>query len=636
VNDIVATLTLLADGTANASAVRLLTGPRWRIGVRDMAAIGRRAGHLARLRVVAGTDDEEAGAADVAELPADEPAVGQGLDQVLAQATSSADPVEAPSLLEAIESPGPPAAYSPEAYARIGRFVAEIRRLRRLVGQPLVDLVTEVIAASGLDVEVEAGDAALATARLANIHAFLDVTAQFNGIDGEADLVAFLAYLKAAAENERGLDLGAVSDTDTVKLMTIHAAKGLEWDIVAVPGLVEQVFPTGKSRSSWITGAAVLPFACRGDSEDLPVLRAYETTADEKAFKEECKSDSDDEERRLAYVAFTRARHQLWLSAYTWIGTRKDPCATSLFLTEVAEVGAPTITVDVWCDLPEVDASNPILAAGVLDVAWPVVPDPAETAQRQAAAALVEAARGALRPMVEVTGDDAAVAADWRRDTALLIDEARRRRSRTIQVAVPPRLTTSQVVALARDEDAFAAALARPVPQRPQPQARRGSRFHEWVEALYGVAALVDADDLVGARDDVSDEELAKLKEAFSASGWAQRTPVKVEAPFEMVVGGRLLRGRIDAIYPTDDGGYDVIDFKTGAIPKGADFEAAALQLSIYRLAWADLAGVAPQLVTAGFLYVRDSHVERPEKLLDRDELAVLLSGGPEGVQPSG
>ena len=76
--------------------------------------------------------------------------------------------------------------------------------------------------------------------------------------------------------------------------------------------------------------------------------------------------------------------------------------------------------------------------------------------------------------------------------------------------------------------------------------------------------------------------------------------------------------------------------YVTGAMPKGADFEAAALQLSIYRVAWADLAGVDPALVTAGFLYVRDSHVERPEKLLDRDELAVLLSGGPEGVQPSG
>ncbi|HVV74939.1 MAG TPA: ATP-dependent DNA helicase [Mycobacteriales bacterium] len=631
VSDIVATLTLLADGTANASAVRLLTGPRWRIGVRDMAAIGRRAGHLARLRVVEQPGTDDGLVIDSAEeAPADEPAVKQGLNEVLAQATSTADPVEAPSLLEAIESPGPPAAYSPEAYERLARFVAEIRRLRRLVGQPLVDLVTEVIAASGLDVEVEAGDAALAAARLANIHAFLDVTAQFNGIDGEADLVAFLAYLKAAADNERGLDLGAVSDADTVKLMTIHAAKGLEWDVVAVPGLVDQVFPTRLSRSSWVTGAAVLPFACRGDSEDLPVLRAYETTADEKAFKEECKSDSDDEERRLAYVAFTRARHRLWLSAYTWIATRKDPCATSVFLTEVAELGEPTVSVDVWCEMPEDATANPIVEAGVIDIAWPALPDPAETARRRAAAGLVEQARGALRPMVEVAGDDAGVAADWRRDTALLIDEAHRRRSRTIAVAVPARLTTSQVVALARDEDAFAAALARPVPSRPQPQARRGSRFHQWVEGLYSVAgaALLDPDDLPGAGDEeLSDAELTGLQEKFLASGWAQRIPVKVEAPFEMTVGGRLLRGRIDAIYPTDGGGFDVIDFKTGKQPSGADFEAAALQLSIYRLAWADLAGVAPEVVTAGFLYVRDSHVERPRHLLSHDELAVLLSG---------
>jgi DNA helicase-2/ATP-dependent DNA helicase PcrA len=133
----------------------------------------------------------------------------------------------------------------------------------------------------------------------------------------------------------------------------------------------------------------------------------------------------------------------------------------------------------------------------------------------------------------------------------------------------------------------------------------------------------------------LTDAELADLQAKFLASGWAQRIPVKVEAPFEMVVAGRLLRGRIDAVYATDDG-YDVIDFKTGAMPKGADFEAAALQLSIYRLAWADLADVDPALVTAGFLYVRDSHVERPAKLLDRDELAVLLGGVPEGVQPSG
>jgi DNA helicase-2/ATP-dependent DNA helicase PcrA len=62
-------------------------------------------------------------------------------------------------------------------------------------------------------------------------------------------------------------------------------------------------------------------------------------------------------------------------------------------------------------------------------------------------------------------------------------------------------------------------------------------------------------------------------------------------------------------------------------MPTGRDFEAAALQLSIYRLAWADLAGVEPDAVTAGFLYVRDSHVERPQQLLSRDELSAVLSG---------
>ncbi len=634
VSDIVAMLTLLADATSNAAAVRLLTGPRWRIGVRDLAAIGRRAGHLARLRLSGEVEDADVAAGADSRAVADEPSVAAGVDTVLAQATTTADPVEAPSLLEAIESPGKHPGLSAEAVERLGRFAAEIRRLRRLVGQPLVDLVTEIIATTGLDVEIEAADAALAAARSANIHAFLDVAAQFNGIDGEADLAAFVAYLRAAADNERGLDLGAVSDTDTVKLMTIHAAKGLEWDIVAVPGLVEGVFPTSRSRSSWVTGAAVLPFACRGDREDLPELGGYEKS-DFEAFKAEWRSDATDEERRLAYVAFTRARRELWLSAYCWSGTRKEACPLSPFLKEVVALGEPKVVIDGWCDDPEDGAGNPILDAGVADVAWPVLTEPDEAARRRAAADLVVAARTGALQLPMLAADSAGVGEEWRRDTALLLDEARRRRNRIVEVPVPARLTTSQVVALARDEDAFAAALARPLPARPVAQARRGSRFHQWVEQLYGAAALLEPDDLPGAEDaDLSDADLAELQEKFLVGGWAQRIPAKVEAPFEMVVGGRLLRGRIDAVYRSDDGGYDVIDYKTGAKPTGTEFDAAALQLSIYRLAWADLAGVDPDVVTAGFLYVRDMSVVRPQRLLSRAELAALI--GQEGVQPSG
>jgi len=138
--------------------------------------------------------------------------------------------------------------------------------------------------------------------------------------------------------------------------------------------------------------------------------------------------------------------------------------------------------------------------------------------------------------------------------------------------------------------------------------------------------SFMEPDDLPGAGDDsLSDAELTALQERFLADGWGDRRPVAVEQPFELVVGGRLIRGRIDAIYPRDDGGFDVIDFKTGQVP--SDFAAASLQLSVYRLAWADLAGVGPAVVDAGFLYVRTGSVKRPDVLLSRDELAALLTG---------
>jgi DNA helicase-2/ATP-dependent DNA helicase PcrA len=151
------------------------------------------------------------------------------------------------------------------------------------------------------------------------------------------------------------------------------------------------------------------------------------------------------------------------------------------------------------------------------------------------------------------------------------------------------------------------------------------------VEQLYGASPLLEPDDLPGAGDDdLTDDELATLQERFRSDGWAERRPVAVEAPFEMLVGGRLIRGRIDAVYGDDPDTlyerYDVIDFKTGAVPTGKDFETASLQLSIYRLAWADLAGVEPAAVNAGFLYVRTGEVKRPERLLGRDELASLLT----------
>ena len=92
------------------------------------------------------------------------------------------------------------------------------------------------------------------------------------------------------------------------------------------------------------------------------------------------------------------------------------------------------------------------------------------------------------------------------------------------------------------------------------------------------------------------------LRAAFEASEWADRTPVEIEVPFEMAVEPTVVRGRMDAVFAEPDG-FTIVDWKTGATPRGADADAAAVQLAAYRLAWAALSGApstrsAPRFTT--------------------------------------
>jgi len=175
--------------------------------------------------------------------------------------------------------------------------------------------------------------------------------------------------------------------------------------------------------------------------------------------------------------------------------------------------------------------------------------------------------------------------------------------------------------------DRLARLLRRPLPARPNPFARRGTAFHAWLEQRYGSPQLLDVDELPGAADDAPpDEDLAALQERFLASEWADRTPVAVEVPFVTVAGGVVVRGRMDAVFPSGDDRYEVVDWKTGALPVGADATAATVQLAAYRLAWAALAGVPPAQVSAAFHYVRDGVTVRPADLLDEAGLTALVT----------
>jgi DNA helicase-2/ATP-dependent DNA helicase PcrA len=191
-------------------------------------------------------------------------------------------------------------------------------------------------------------------------------------------------------------------------------------------------------------------------------------------------------------------------------------------------------------------------------------------------------------------------------------------------------MSVTGLVELRRDPTALARALLRPLPRKPSPVTRRGTAFHAWLEStVFGQPQLLDPDDLPGAADEGAgeDAELTALQEAFRRSSWWGRLPAEIEVPFEMDVAGVLLRGRMDAVFAQPDGGWDVVDWKTGRPPTGADAEAAAVQLAAYRLAWHQLTGAPLETVSAAFVHVRSGTTVRPVDLLDLDGLRALVTG---------
>jgi DNA helicase-2/ATP-dependent DNA helicase PcrA len=603
VAEIVATLHLLHDVTANAALLTLLTGPRWAIGPRDLRLLSRRAQELAG-RQARGSE------------------AGSITDHLL-EIADGIDPAEIPSLDDALADPGD-APYSPEALERFALLAAELRMLRAYVGEPLLDIVRRIIDTTGTDVELASAVSPAATARRENLDLFVKAVAEFQAVDGDVTLPALLAYLTAEDDQGNGLDVATPTEADSVKLLTVHRAKGLEWESVFLVGVCETRFPSNRSRTLWTSSPSILPAPLRGDAADLPQLHGFDKAALD-AYRADTRAHDSEEELRLGYVAFTRAAHRLWVTSYLWSPrtTSFGPSAFQLAVREqLAEWGEPP---EHWLSKPAKGDPNPYAAVDP-SRPWP------ETGVGREAALRIEAARRVREadPAAPDAGLDmieSARVADWDAELERLLAEARRERSSRVAVPLPSSLSATALARLRDDHEAFARELARPMPRPPSSAARFGTRFHAWVEARFGQQDLFDYDDLPGRADAGIDDDtdLKQLIANFESGPFATRVPHAVEAPFALVLGGQVVRGRIDAVYTEQvdgDDGYLVVDWKTNRAAT-----ADPLQLAIYRQAWAELTGVPLARVRAAFYYVRTGQVVEPGDLPARQALEAILSG---------
>lgn len=650
VADLVSLLWIVQDPTRGDRLARLLTGPAVRLGAADIDALGAWAAELTR-RATDGIDRD-----------------------VLDRSPQSREQVSVVEAMENLPRPGWSGphgeGFSDVARDRLHGLARTVRTLRGLTGLPLADLVGEAERALGLDIEVLSRPGRTPQTARVHLDAFADVASHYSASADRATLGGFLSWLDTAEEEERGLDRPEISTSgDAVQVLTVHAAKGLEWDHVAIPGMVESVFPAHNgvasfkeahgdwaiskdgtpgepatwavNDSGWLSGLDAVPFSMRGDAGALPQfdlasvgdLKELHEQVDD--FKRRAGDHAVQEERRLAYVALTRAKHDMLLTSSVWF-TGNKPRIMSRFLLELIDAGL--VKSQPSAQMPHDSAPTNPRQAAVQSHAWPDDPLARRRAQLEDG---WRAAMHALRsvdpvPLEQDPLGGFAVEGEFgeheharRREIAVLLHERAAARGRRPRAVLPRHLSASAVVALASDPQAYARELRRPMPTPPALAARRGTEFHAWIEQHYQRAELLDVDELPGSADlDADpDADLEQMKRNFLASEWADRMPVATEVPVETWINGVSVRGRIDAVFDGDDG-ITIVDWKTGRPPTGLQADARVLQLAAYRIAYARLRGLDPQQVGVAFFHAATGETTRPS-LPDDDAIARLISSVP-------
>jgi DNA helicase-2/ATP-dependent DNA helicase PcrA len=584
--EVLAYARVAASAEDGVSLARILTGPRYRVSPGDLA------------RVAAWT--RESGSAFAQRLREDRADEDGSLLE------------DRPFLIaEALEHLDEVRDLSDEARTRLQECRRELAELREAARRPVASFLAEIVRRTGLLAELDAEvDRATASAKRRNLAAFLEQVDAFQPVEGELSLASFLSYLDSI-EDDREWNPVQPSDDDSVKVMTIHAAKGLEFDTVFVPGLAKGLFPDVRVQENPARKAQSLDVELRRDRHLLPAFDGVMSH-----FARDLREQEEFEERRTAYVALTRARRRLFVSAGWWYGESlradKGPGALHNELVHWAnKTGHAVARFEA-----EEHEGNPLAGYRQASIrGWPGpalrVDEADDLFPEGWRAAAVESARAGavlqttldrlgpeeLRAFGELEGD--------RRTLARHLRE--REDAEGDHPWIPGGASVGGVIEYARCPRRFYWTAVRPLPRFSGPAARIGTEVHRWIERQSrGQATLLEIDDV----PDLTAEELAgepgkmqDLRASFLASRFADKVPLFAERPFLLSVDGFTIRGRIDAIYGEPDGPWEVVDYKTGRRPDPED-EISRLQLDVYALACIDVWHKRAEELSLTYLYL--------------------------------
>jgi DNA helicase-2/ATP-dependent DNA helicase PcrA len=350
VRDLVSVLRASHDLTRGDAFMRLAASPRLGLGIRDLDSLARIAGRSRR-----GTVET------VPKAP---------LDVVDALARGAVP--ESDSLSAAAR----------DRLARLGHALRRVRAASAHLSVPELVLAAEQVLSLDVDIMAKAG-----VSGRAQVDRLVSEAHRYVAGQPEAGLAGFLDWLEGEEAVGGGLEAADVSvDQDAVQILTIHGAKGLEWDVVAVPGLSDGTLPSVAADKEgrrlalgWLSGSSMagdggLPWEMRLDREALPRFRHWEAgdvvelgqALDQ--FREAAGARQVAEGRRLAYVALTRAKTHLLVTGSWLAGGRATPRPPSPFLCELAQAGPdgpPLVSDSGWAPRPSGAPEDVAMASGL-------------------------------------------------------------------------------------------------------------------------------------------------------------------------------------------------------------------------------------------------------------------------------
>lgn len=603
--DLVSALKVIHNPASGSALIRLLAGPRWRIGAKDLERLHHYANRKSKVA------DELREKINLGLAPEDALSLVDALDLLL----------EDNQDLKTI-------GLSELALSRLRDAAQLFQRMRQQAGLGLVEFVRSVEQELWLDIEVQANPRRKNP--MAHLNAFAEIVAGFANSNNQPHLGGFLSWLEFADEKERFEAPNSSASQGVVQVLTIHSAKGLEWDYVAIANLVDGDFPsTGKGSSGWL-GVGKLPYPLRGDSASLPVWQYSncstqpEVKATIDKFKLDMKMHLLNEELRLMYVATTRPKKELLLTGSYWKAGNKNSRIPSPFLISACELMNKKID--------EIESQeNPLELVAAVEQ-WPI--DPLgerhrinlERAAKQVSNGVIENDSILRLENIQAVHDGDKI----QQDIDLLLMERQESFQQLEEINLPVRIPASSFKDFIADFEATAQRIRRPMPQAPYKQTRSGTLFHSWVEKQFGFGQFfgeqTHEDSGFENFESLAFENIEELQKNFNNSRFAKMTPLDVEREIQFTIGQNTFICKLDAVFETESGVL-IVDWKTGKAPKDkSDEKLRSLQLALYRLAYSQFTGLPIEKIEVCFYFVAENLELVPEAIADENELMQLWS----------